>query len=325
MYRVARTLPRRAPTLLSQRNVSFSLPTISTLETVKSTQQDFKGLFSSETVNELWFKRGQQLVEGLNQSLEQASASSSESQSNNLLDIIAQTIQKPEHYGIYSYGSLLYNLQFFLESLKENSAEVKLSQSEPKDLLKTGNTTFGNIPADENLKSWLIDSFGSIEEFRNLLLNSAKAIKGDGLVWLVAESNLSQNILKQSPSITEPGTTKDPVYNNLAIVNTYNAGVVDDSLRSGQVNRLKLQKEANLQLEIDRLTLGTAEEAEFNTLYNDKKLLPVLAIDGSMRNYLLDYGVYGKQQYLENVWECIDWDVVSKRLPVRTKQFINSY
>ena len=362
MYR-NRILIKRATTLLNaQRSVSYKLPTINTLETLKSTSQDFSGLFSNKTVDELWFKRGEQLVEGLNQSLEQANGASNgsqspDTQSNNLLDLVSQTIHKPELFGIYSYASLLYNLQFFMESLKEGTkgkAEIKFGV--PSDLLKTPTESYTNLPSNDELRDWIVDSFGSIEEFRTLLLNSAMGIKGDGIVWLVAESNLSQSILKNSPSITEPGATKEAIYNNLAIVNTYNTGIVDDSIRSGQINRLKLQKDAkivslknkkrqrenineldqqeldviqqeieSLEQEIDHLTLGTTEEAEFNTLYNDKKLLPLLAIDGSMRNYLLDYGVFGKQSYLDNVWECIDWDIVGRRMPERTKQFINAY
>lgn len=340
---------------VSARFLSFSLPKIATLESLKATEQDFSGLWSNNTINELWFKRGQELVNGLNASLEQSTVSTSRTSS--LMELIGQTIQQPELFGIYAYASLLFNLQFSLESLKENN-QGKIIESQANDLLKTPTSNFENIPRNEKLHDWLVDSFGSIEEFRTLLLNSAKSIKGDGYVWLVAESNLSESVLKSSPNIANPGSVKSPVYNNLAIVNTYNVGIVEDSIRSGQINRLKLQKSAKiaalkskqqeridsgtdvetvytseenellgqidqLDQEIQNLTLGTVEEAEFNTLYSDKKLLPLLAIDASQRNYLLDYGVFGKQQYLDNLWECIDWDVVINRLPERTKKLFH--
>lgn len=345
----------RSSRLLQSRLLSFSLPKISSLETLKSTEQDFQGLWTNNTINELWFKRGEELVNGLNASLDQSSVS--DSGPSNLMGLIGQTIQQPELFGVYAYASLLFNLQFALESLKENSAG-KIIYSQPQDLLKTPTSSYDNIPRNEKLHDWLVDSFGSIEEFRTLLLNSAKAIKGDGYVWLVAESNLSESILRSSPNMSDPGSTKPPVYNNLAIVNTYNVGIVEDSMRSGQMNRLKLQKNAKiaalrskqqdridanndvesaytneenqlleeineLDEEINNLTLGTTEEAEFNALYSDKKLLPLLAIDASQRNYLLDYGVFGKQQYLDNVWECIDWDVVINRLPDRTRKLFH--
>lgn len=315
--------------LTATRSITYKLPTIATLETIKSKNQDFKGLFSNHTIDELWFGRGTQLVSGLNHSLEQSSAEATETteqtevHGNNLLELVAQTIRKPELYGVYAYSSLLYNLQFFLESLKEGSTEIIKSQ--PNDLLKSPITQFINVPTDELLSEWISSSFGSIEEFRTLFLNSAAGIKGDGMVWLVAESTDGSSTERQEVRFTK-----------LSIVNTYNTGVVDDSLRSGQWSRLQQQKKHKLaqtkeqqgeeieevkivESDIDRLTLGTAQEAEYNKLYHGKQLLPVLAIDASMRNYVLDYGVYGKQQYLNNVWECIDWDVVLKRLPERTK------
>jgi len=342
MYRVANR-GVVAGRYLQRRLLSFNLPTISQLETLKSTEQDFQGLWSNRTVNELWFKRGEQLISGLNGSIEQSNVSDSTT-SSNLPELISQTINHPELYGVYAYSALLYNLQFSLESLKQNTNGT-FGVSGPEELLKTPTDEFSNIPQNDKLVSWINHSFGSIVEFRTLLLNSAKAIKGDGYVWLVAESNLSQSVLRNSPNIAEPGTSKQPIYSNLAIVNTYNVGVVEDSIRSGQMNRLKQQKDAKLaalkqkqkqrqeeqelveeieeEKQGDNLTLGSVEEAEFNSLYNDKKLLPLLAIDASQRAYLLDYGVFGKQQYLDNVWECIDWDIVANRLPERTKQFIH--
>ncbi|CUM64773.1 uncharacterized protein PRCAT00002384001 [Priceomyces carsonii] len=332
----------------AKRLVSYSLPKISLLENLKISNGDFKGLYSNRAVNEIWFKRGEQLVAGLNQSLE---VNQLKNPPSNLESLIAGIINKPELYGLLSYASLLHNLQFALESLRPNDAEFSntlVKKAKADDLLKSPSFGFVNEPLNEDLKSWLIDSFGSITEFRTLLLNSAKAINGDGYTWLVAESNLSENSFRSPNRQTHSG----PTYSNLAIVNTYNAGVVDDTLRSGQLTKLKMQKAAKLaalkkKMEERRnieneehndeykgeeeedesaiendLLLGSVDEAEASILFNDRKLLPLLAIDASSRNYLLDYGVFGKQFYLDNLWECIDWDVVASRSPSRTQQFV---
>ncbi|KAK6201493.1 Manganese/iron superoxide dismutase [Scheffersomyces amazonensis] len=344
---------------LSQRYLTYRLSRLPALEAIQSKKSDFKGLFSNKAINEVWFNRGEQLVDGLNQSIEQTFVTDGEhSLPNNLPDLISSTIHKPEFYGVYCYSTLLYNLQFFMENIRpsENSAH-KITKADSNSLLASPLTEFNNEPRDE-LKKWINDSFGSLREFRTLLLNSAKGIKGDGVTWLVAESNISQTAINNGGTKSGRG----PQFVNLRVVNTYNTGYVDDSVRSGQVNRLKQQKkvrEASLkakQLEIqekeqqqqqqqqqqespskseqsivkqetveesiDELTLGTIEEAELNVLFNDKKLVPLLAIDASPRTYLLDYGVFGKQNYLDNVWECIDWDVVAQRAPQRTQSII---
>lgn len=207
--------------------------------------------------------------------------------------------------------------------------------------------SFGNVPTDEVLLDWINHSFGSVVEFRTLLINTAKAIKGDGSVWLVAELTIGQNYLNRgSNNAAISGFTSTPAFHNLAIVVTYNGGTIDDSERSGQIKRMKsmLQGEiedgAKVEEELEEgeaqqeksinesdvagaLKLGTVEEAELETSYLNKKLIPALSIDASPRTYLLDYGVFGKQKYLENCWECIDWDVVLRRLPKRSKQAIS--
>lgn len=340
----AKLVPNGQP--LSVRSISYTLPTIPLLDNIKVSKSDFKGLYSNNTVNELWFKRGQELVNGLNQLLQENKISNPPSDLNELITL---TFNKPELYGIYSYASLLHNHQFTLESLKPNSDfEGALLRLVSADLLKTPSLApkLSNEPSDPALREWITDSFGSIQEFRTLLLNSAQSIKGDGLTWVVAQATYSDSTIYNNAAGPNKADTK---YSNLSVMNTYNAGIVDDSIRSGQITKLKEQKQAKLaslkkkrqeravidqqqgvpledqtaELELgadfDDLVLGSVEEAEAATLHSDRKLLPLLAIDASMRNYLLDYGVFGKQQYLENVWNCIDWDIVAKRAPTRHK------
>ncbi|ODV78685.1 manganese superoxide dismutase [Suhomyces tanzawaensis NRRL Y-17324] len=42
--------------------------------------------------------------------------------------------------------------------------------------------------------------------------------------------------------------------------------------------------------------------------------LPILAINCWDVSYIKDYGMTGKADYLANFWDCINWDVVNKRL-----------
>ncbi|CAI5758718.1 unnamed protein product [Candida verbasci] len=298
--------------ILSRRLSTFSLPVNKSLEGIKATGENFQGLFSNKTINQLWFERGENLSSNLNNLLSQTSILKNDKEYS-LQTIISLSMNTPELYQLHKYASNLFNLNFFIESLKQNDAN-KIEKKNVDALLETPKNSFGNIPTDHDFLDWINYSFGSIEEFRNLLINSGRAINGDGIVWVVAESSMSENYLdKNLPQ-------KVPRFTNLAIVNTYNGGVLNDAERSGQISRMKkLLKE---ETEEDELELGSVEEAEYNVAYHNKSLIPILSIDVSPRNYLLDYGVFGKQKYLENVWECIDWDVVLRRLPERTTQLI---
>ncbi|GMF98242.1 unnamed protein product [[Candida] boidinii] len=56
-------------------------------------------------------------------------------------------------------------------------------------------------------------------------------------------------------------------------------------------------------------------EAEENADSRDFIYRPLLSIGSNPSFYLSDYGVFGKEQYLENVWNCIDWNIVNSRIP----------
>ena len=49
--------------------------------------------------------------------------------------------------------------------------------------------------------------------------------------------------------------------------------------------------------------------------FNDTTYVPLLAIDASPKFWLYDYGVFGKKEYLNRVWDSINWSVVESRLP----------
>lgn len=330
----------------SFRNVSYAVPSISTLENIRVNNESFRGLLSNRAVNELWFKRMETLVEKLNRLLEENQVEVPA----DLAELIRLSFHKPELHGVCSYATLIYNTQFAFESIIPNTLEGVqnfVKKSGPEALLQTPSLedSFSNEPSNPELKEWIISSFGSIAEFRTLLFNSAKGIKGDGMVWLVTQATYSESTIKNKMA-NAFDSSENQKYGSLAIINTYNAGVADNLLVSGQLTKLSQQKEArilaskkrsenvdgiaegpekeanlgNSEGENGGLTLGSTEEAEAAVLFPDRKLLPLLAIDVSPRNYLLDYGVFGKDLYLKNLWNCINWDVVSKRAPLRFKQ-----
>ncbi|KAF6072544.1 hypothetical protein FOB64_000576 [Candida albicans] len=292
------TLCRSSLIFTRSISTSFSLPVNKTLEILKATNANFEGLFTNNAINQLWFQRGQQLVQNLNQHLAQTN-NGLLSDSNNINNNTSSTSDNGnELFHIHKNATNLYNLQFFFENirqLEQQPQEIIPSGSEV--LLQTPKDQFKNVPSDKELVDWIEHSFGSIQELRNLIINSAKGIKGDGTVWLVAESTMSENYLSKS-------NFSSPLFHNLAIVNTYNGGRIDDSERSGQLRRMKSvlqQQQQQNEEEQDKSTenkqkhnnstsefeLGSVEQAELETAFHNKRLVPALAIDVSPRNYLI--------------------------------------
>ncbi|KAG7663047.1 uncharacterized protein J8A68_003429 [[Candida] subhashii] len=67
---------------------------------------------------------------------------------------------------------------------------------------------------------------------------------------------------------------------------------------------------------------GGVDESAYQYLENLKERaakrerdynLPILAISFWDQSYIKDYGLGGKKEYLERVWDCIDWNVINKR------------
>ena len=59
-----------------------------------------------------------------------------------------------------------------------------------------------------------------------------------------------------------------------------------------------------------------SEESVDSAVYSNVRYFPLLAIDASPKAWLHDYGVFGKQKYLDRVWESIEWKLVENRLPI---------
>lgn len=336
---MARQLLRHQKTLV--RSLTYRLPETPVLQGLRASQVGFPGLYTHETLADFWFRQGDELTARLNAEINQRGVTNTPA---NLAELVAATFNTPELARVSSTAARLHHLQFFMELLRPHEGG-KIVRPDAGALLATPSisTRVPNEPTHAALREWIEDSFGSIAEFRTLLLNSAHAIKGDGFAWLVAEASYAESAVRG-------GAQADLSFSKLAVMNTYNAGIVDDAVRLGQLSKLHQQKLAREESAARRLhdraeqpsssspspsttssasssshddtVLGTVEEAEEALLYLDKRLVPLLAIDASMRAYVPDYGVFGKQAYLENVWACIDWSVVAERAPGRFKPLV---
>lgn len=306
----------------AKRTLTYLVPRIARFEQLRAANGAMPGLYSAAGLELVWFQRAQSLTEQLNASLLENRV---ENAPGELVQLLHVTRGKPALRRAGDAAAQLHNLQFCMESLAPGDGEVAKAPWEA--LLETPSigVDVANAPRaaeghGDGLREWLEFLFGLVAEFKTLLLNSAMGVQGDGVTWLVAKAEpaLASNLAP---------------YVHLAVVNTYNAGTVE-VLRQNQVakaRQLRLVRAAAQQSETDPaepapsaehadpLVLGSVQEAEHSVLYPERPLRPLLAVDASMAAYLHDYGVFGKARYLENVWRCIDWSVVERRMPARFK------
>ncbi|CAK7894061.1 37S ribosomal protein S26, mitochondrial [[Candida] anglica] len=125
--------------------------------------------------------------------------------------------------------------------------------------------------------------FNTLEEFREEFLLTADSTLGQGWVFLVERPDKSLRILK----CNNDGTPYHYTKNQSLDLN----GSVD---------------EASYEYLNSLTTKAANGEKDFT--------LPILGINCWDYAYINDYGVTGKADYLANFWDCINWDVVNKRL-----------
>ncbi|RLV91693.1 37S ribosomal protein S26 mitochondrial [Spathaspora sp. JA1] len=74
-------------------------------------------------------------------------------------------------------------------------------------------------------------------------------------------------------------------------------------------------QELDLNGGVDEPTYKYLENLKQRAINEEQEFtLPVLAINLWDQAYIQDYGVNGRQKYLENVFDCIDWNVINERL-----------
>ena len=298
-------------------NRTYMVPSMEYL----SKEEGMQGLYSAPCLRNAWFDRMALYTDKLNKLV---SSSNEERPIESLINEYSKSYTKRD---VVKYASLIYNLKFAMNSLR-GSSNSSIPSDKMTSLLDNNvdlSLKYRNEPLDtgnERLHANIVSSFGSVVEFRTLLLNSNKAISGDGFTWLVARKHNANNFSSYSTN------TDDLKFDKLFILNTYNAGSPFNVNKSGHFNELKAQYQKELEnlekqevTEQEQSNESVADVIENQSYDNNITYIPILAVDASPKAWLHDYGVFGKEQYLNNVWESIEWNVVQSRLPEMAQSY----
>lgn len=133
-------------------------------------------------------------------------------------------------------------------------------------------------------------TFASPEALKTEMLATANAMFGNGWVWLVLDSK-----------------------RYIRVLCTYNAGTPFGSGHRRQDTDMNTMQ--RLGTSVEELTAATREATKGPI---NSWATPLLNIKVWEHAWLEDYGVNGKNEYLERVWDAINWEVVGSRTPVNT-------
>lgn len=143
------------------------------------------------------------------------------------------------------------------------------------------------------LQTSLTATFGSIETLKKTMLGTADTMFGPGFVWLVA---------------TRAGNDRHSTWR---ILNTYLAGTP-----YAEAGYRQQSKDMNVQNTVGSFGGASLAGRRDASIPPGAALVePVLCVNTWEHVYLRDYGVEGKQQYLEKWWDAINWGAVDVRTP----------
>ncbi|KAL7628627.1 hypothetical protein AAE478_000142 [Parahypoxylon ruwenzoriense] len=200
------------------------------------------------------------------------------------LTIIKATAREPSQASIFNYASMAHNNAMFFDKL----VNVNLLGTSGQDRIPPG------------LAHDLIKQFSSIETLRLEFIATASAMFGPGFVWLVKNA--------QSP--------------DMRILTTYLAGTPYTAghwRRQGvdmNVQGFDSQDTVRGWLERTKTGAGADTGSKFvlqnQTAPGGTDVIPLLCLNTWEHVWLRDYGIGakgigGKEQFVQNWWECIDW------------------
>ena len=209
--------------------------------------------------------------------------------------------RQPDKAAFFNYASMAHNNHFFFAHLAPREQANKPS---------------------EFLMSHIERSFTSLESFRMSFIANAGAMFGPGFTWLVARKEAFGN---QTPP--------------LAILNTYLAGSPypqahyraqnqDLNTAEGAVAgtnaptwALRQQGEGRSAVGLQGVGFGSSflRGTKGMTAPGGQDLQVLLCLSTWEHVWLPDYGIGGKTEYLERIWEHIDWSRVESNWSEKPK------
>jgi Fe-Mn family superoxide dismutase len=195
-----------------------------------------------------------------------------------LVNVIAQTSRKPEFAALHNYAAQAFSNHFYFDAL--NVKQLQGTEAQPKD----------QHAVPKAMRLMLQASGMTAESLGEHFVATAKAMIGSGWIWLVLDE-----------------------HDRLRVLATYNAGTPFDlkNLRNVDPNTGLAPSQG--------ASGGSKSAAEGNySLYTDVKrsldLVPVACLSVWEHSYLADYGVAGKQAYVEQWFKTLDWKTVTDRM-----------
>ncbi|KAL4796146.1 manganese and iron superoxide dismutase [Aspergillus venezuelensis] len=188
-------------------------------------------------------------------------------------DLLVKYSRRPEMASLFNHASMAHNNHFFFSCLSPSKTEIP-----------------------EKLESKIIETCSSVESLKLDFLATANAMFGPGFVWLA--KNLDREGL-------------------IHIICTYNAG---SPYPAAFARRQSVDMATHAPGSTGTEQLGNQFAGAMGSHSANQRTMapgavnihPILCVNTWEHVWMMDYGIAGKAQYLEQWWDRIDWNVVAE-------------
>ncbi|OCT46854.1 putative Fe superoxide dismutase [Cladophialophora carrionii] len=261
------------------------------------------GFLSAETYQETYVRYSQHLADQLN---ELTLGTVDEDTGTHALHV--KYAHRSDKAYLYNISAMLTFTRFFWEEC--------LTETKDPAARKPGLLTMKSIE----------HTFGNVETLREEMLETADAMFGNGFVWLMkGESGQDLKILR-TYNAGSPYPEAAPRRDDTDMATFGPGSSISDQLsgRSG----LGLSGPEERDIAVGSSTAGSFGDFSANRNRYHAGLLPmqpILCVNVWEHQWMRDYGLLGKRQYLTAWWDRIDWQKVENAHNLITTENLSSW
>ncbi|PKI83601.1 hypothetical protein MVES_002671 [Malassezia vespertilionis] len=238
---------------------------------------------SKRTASLLWTQWQAGLLQRLNDEVK-GTPNATES----VVETVLSTARDRSKVLAFNSASLALNNSFFLTGLVPKSRQPNADYAQPSTHAGVVPTFYG-----KTLATAIADQYGSLPQLKLAFASAAMGTVSNGYIWLVKDE-----------------------HGRLGIVPTFGAGTV---LVHQRQQRMPQGLEGSVQDGQQEEATDTKEEprtpSRFDSLAHASgsgvlgdQLYPLFCVSIFEHAWLGDYGFWGKERYLTNFWECVNWE-----------------
>lgn len=285
-----------------QQSQRRSLHTLPPLPNGLQGERGCRPLFQPPTLNVLWKEWQGGLLSRLNEEV-----AGTQWENASIAETVIGTAKDPEMIQAFNYASLALNHAFFLSNLKEKSMPA--------------GSKFYDDTAPPKPPSQLLDmlesQFESLAAFKLAFSSMAFGMAGSGFVWLVRDRDNKLGIVPTYAAGTLLVQNRMQTWGMGDAL--FQASIVESSTPTYKTPSTPSPSAGSPSRFNTTRGMSTSATTSASSSYRiggshlegvegrGEELYPLFCISVHERDWISDYGLWGKEEYLTTFWESIDW------------------